>query len=154
MPSRQECDFRDEKYLNTYIGEPCSVKKFEHMKLGMHKRFSVTPWAVQLSPALCEIVQSYPPEEIQMRRKAEALLYKKNTTNVTRKQQFANVARSNRFNYDPTYHGGCPNPRRVIPRHSSASNVPGNGVLYFDQKVPFVDVKQTPAFATDELEYL
>tara|TARA_Y100001958_G_C20763596_1_gene242604 strand:+ start:5 stop:469 length:465 start_codon:yes stop_codon:yes gene_type:complete len=154
MASKRECDFQRQNVVNTYISEPCNSAKYEYRKQGLHKRFTVTPWSVQGTPALCEVVQSYPPEEIQMRRKAEALLYKKNTTNVTRKQQFANVARSNRFNYDPTYHRSCPNPRRVIPRHSSASNVPGNGMLYFDPKVPFVDVKQQPAFATDELEYL
>ena len=100
-------------------------------------------------------------EEINMRRKAEILKYKKNQNNLTKKQLFSksvngnsplgkkiwatqndegfsnpNVSNLQRVNNTLIL---CPNPSLVKCAPTAASNVPGNTVLCDDPAVPLVN---------------
>ena len=80
---------------------------------------------------------------VQMRRKAEALLFRKNRLNrpahdsASARQSYINVV----SNTSPTRRRWCPSVASATPRPASASGVIGGGaMLHYDKNVPFVDV--------------
>lgn len=80
---------------------------------------------------------------VQMRRKAEALLFLKNRLNrpahdsSSSRQSYINVL----SNTSHTKRRWCPSVKSATPRPASASGVIGGGsMLYYDADVPFVDV--------------
>lgn len=73
-----------------------------------------------------------PTEELNMRRKAEVLKYKNSATNQTKKQRFAYVAKRTT---NSTNGLSCAS-SDIQPLPASASNVPGNQLLYLNPSIP------------------
>ena len=88
----------------------------------------------------------YTDHNIKMRRKAEVLKYKNNNNKLTKRQQWAALSNRSRQSI-PDLTGvvkkgnayvvqNCVN-TTLIKYPSSASNVPGNTMLWFDNNTPF-----------------
>lgn len=81
--------------------------------------------------------------DIEMRRKAEVLFYKNNTNKLTKKQQFAKIAKginpykNQQWEFKNTEN--CNVEIESICNPSSASNVPGNQQLCYNRNIPLVN---------------
>lgn len=73
-----------------------------------------------------------PTEELNMRRKAEVLKYTNNSTRQTKNQRFAYVSKRRANNTDGL---SCAS-SDIPPLPASASNVPGNQLLYLNPSIP------------------
>lgn len=84
-------------------------------------------------------IQQYGQRELDMRRKAEVLLYKNNTTNWTKKQRFAYLAKNpNKFIRQNPATNSC-STTQITYNPASSSDVPGNTSLYYDPSIPLVN---------------
>ena len=85
------------------------------------------------------IIQEYGQRELDMRRKAEVLLYKNNTSNWTKKQRFAYLAKNpNRFLRQNPVTNSC-STTQIAYNPASSSDVPGNTSLYYDPSIPLLN---------------
>ena len=85
------------------------------------------------------ITQQYGQRELDMRRKAEVLLYKNNTSNWTKKQRFAYLAKNpNKFIRHNPATNSC-STTKIAYNPASSSDVPGNTSLYYDPSIPLVN---------------
>lgn len=85
------------------------------------------------------ITQQYEQQELDMRRKAEVLLYKNNTTNWTKKQRFAYLAKNpNKFIRQNPATNSC-STTQIAYNPASASDVPGNTSLYYNPSIPLLN---------------
>lgn len=85
------------------------------------------------------ITQQYGQRELDMRRKAEVLLYKNNTSNWTKKQRFAYLAKNpNRFLRQNPATNSC-STTQIAYNPASSSDVPGNTSLYYDPSIPLLN---------------
>ena len=78
----------------------------------------------------------YSTYQYDMRRKAEVLKYNKNKindSNGTKKFNFSRIVNSKRYN-----NRVANNCSTIKKKSSSASNVPGNQVLFYDSSVPLL----------------
>lgn len=85
------------------------------------------------------IIQQYGQQEIDMRRKAEVLLYKNNTSKWTKKQRFAYLAKNpNRFLRQNPATNSC-STTQIAYNPASSSDVPGNTSLYYNPSIPLLN---------------
>ena len=106
----------------------------------------------------CAVENNYTQEQLDMRRKSEILQYKNNSTRLTKREKYAQIAKgrgpsrktswaSQSFAAGKTnsnVHGLTPNGNvlicdvtpSTISTHPSASDVPGNTMLTFDKSIP------------------
>jgi len=94
---------------------------------------------------------------VQMRRKAEALLFRKNRLNrpshdsSSARQSYINVM----SNTSHTRRRWCPSVGSATARPASASGVIGGGaMLHYDRDVPFVDVGGARTYMNARLRYM
>lgn len=88
----------------------------------------------------CAASNGFSQKDLDMRRKAEILLYNKNTTGkkLTKKQHYAQLAKGNGPNSRQSFKNvtQCPPSSGIVYTPASASGVPGNELLYMDKSVP------------------
>ena len=112
----------------------------------------------------CSNLTGFTQKQLDMRRKAEILEYKQNSMKLTKKQQYAQIAKGGgpqrkkswaTQSHDPTYTNS--NTRNLEEKGntlecnvsnnnnnrnpSSASDVPGNTMLFLDKTVPLTRFK-------------
>jgi hypothetical protein len=101
-------------------------------------------------PLRYSIVSPYPEYtqyEIDMRRKAELLQYKKNT-NITKKQSFSQTINRQKSNIPKIQACEFVDTTVYPPRSASASGVPGGGMLFYDPTVPLYNYSTSkPSYA-------
>jgi len=96
---------------------------------------------VDINAALCAFqLNKYGQPELDMRRKAEVLLYKNNSSKLTKKEQFAYFAKRPKPPKFPNIKPSCTK-ETIYYNPSSASDVPGNKLLYNDMSVPLTNYK-------------
>ena len=85
------------------------------------------------------IIQQYGQQELDMRRKAEVLLYKNNTSSWTKKERYAYLAKHpNRFLRQNPASNSC-TATQTAQYPASWSNVPGKMSLYYDPSIPLIN---------------
>lgn len=94
--------------------------------------FPTKTWTVFKPP--CPDYTKYTTEQINMRRKAEVLKYKKNKSNDNKKARYAYFARNRNTNLLGSRQANSKS--SSCKNSSSASDVPGNKVLFLDKSVP------------------
>lgn len=78
-------------------------------------------------------------QELDMRRKAEVLLYKNNTSSWTKKERLAYLAKHpNRFLRQNPASNSCTT-TQIAYNPASSSNVPGKMQLYYDPSIPLIN---------------
>lgn len=85
------------------------------------------------------LIQQYGQQELNMRRKAEVLLYKNNTSNWTKKERFAYLAKNPNillFQNPRTYSFTS---TKIAYNPASSSDVPGKMQLYYDPIIPLIN---------------
>lgn len=117
------------------------------------------PWGRFSELKNCAITQSiYSKSELQMRRKAEALQYKKNSTNPNRNQRYVNNVRNGKTSISrlERLRGGCTTIPTRIEASASASGVPGGGTLWLNRSIPYVPIGKEfrPSYGSEETGYL
>ena len=85
------------------------------------------------------LIQQYGHNELDMRRKAEVLLYKNNTSNWTKKERFAYLAKNpNRFLRQNPATDSC-STSQIAYNPASSSDVPGQTSLYYNPSIPLIN---------------
>ena len=72
-----------------------------------------------------------PQNQLDMRRKAEVLLHKKNSLNITKKQKFAYLSRNPNKQITSN--------NKLLFSSSTFSDVPGNSILFNNTSVPLLN---------------
>ncbi len=105
---------------------------------------------------VCPYGTGLTPYQLDMRRKAEILQYKKNDTgSTTKKQSFVNVVKgaSQRRTYSKTYIENLSGNTSCPPTISTAANIPGPAFyLFLDPTVPLYNYVISSTYATENSE--
>lgn len=106
-------------------------------------------WAVFKTP--CPNYTKYSVEQINMRRKAEVLKYKNNKSDVSKKLRYAYFAKNRNTKLLGSEQANTTS--ESCKTNSSASDVPGNKMLFLDKSVPVFGLVKTIQYGASQGNY-
>lgn len=135
-------------YRAVYLDEPCK-KETSFVP-------SPAPWA-RLNSRCPAIAGLFTPSELQMRRKAEVLQYK-NVAQTGRLVQYVNaISRGRNRSFTRSLEERCRTAAlsdKIWYAPSSASNVPGRMMLYYDRSVPYIPIGKREEKSDEATDYI
>ena len=144
------CDKLSSVYEAIYLDEPCA-KEAAFVP-------PPAPWA-RLNSRCPAIASLFSPSELQMRRKAEVLQYK-NVAHTSRVLRYVDANRQGRnrsFSFARSLEERCLAAAlsdKIWHAPSSASNVPGRMMLYYDRRVPYIPIGKREDKSDEATDYI